>query len=314
MAKKFLISLIVILLPIFAKEIKIGYIDSQKILAEYKATAEQKKIFDQEVQNYKDRASEMQKKVAQLKSELESQKLVLSEAARATKMEEIERLTKQYEDFVQQVWGPQGKIEEKNAELMAPLIKKINEVVETIAKGEGFTMILDISQGGIVYAQEGLNITDDVIKELNKEYEPVVITPTKRKTIAIFPLFEGNSEAKEKDLGDLCQTYLYSATKLLPKYDYIRSFQVKNALLRRGLTKNVEERVCIEIGRELAADYIIVGTVNKTGNKIDFELKMIETRSEKEMNKSSDSAEDLEQKLQEKLGDTLKRLLAKLTE
>ncbi len=313
--KRHLLSFFLTLfVPILAKEIKIGYIDSQRILTEYKATAEQKKVFDQEVQNYKDRANEMQKKIEVLKSELESQKLVLTDAARATKSEEIARLTRQYEDFVQQVWGPQGKIEEKNAELMAPLIKKINETIETIAKAEGFTLILDIAQGGIVYAQEGLNITDDVIKELNKEYEPVVIPPTKRKTIAIFPLFEGNSEAKEKDLGDLSQTYLYTSTKLLPKFDYIKSFQVKNGLLRRGLSKNIEDRVAIDIGRELAADYIVVGVINKTGNKIDFELKLIEIRGEKEINKSSGSAEDLEQKLQEKLGDALKRLLGKISE
>ncbi len=314
MSKRFIIGLIALLMPLVAKEVKIGYIDSQKILNEYKATAEQKKVFDQEIQSYKERAAEMQKKIDQLKTDLEAQKLVLSEAARATKLEEIDRLTRQYEDFVQQVWGPQGKIEEKNAELMAPLIKKINDAVEQHAKGEGFTIVLDIAQGGIVYAQEGMNITETVVKELNKEYEPVSITPTKEKSIAVFPLFEGNSEAKDKKLGDLGQTYLYTAAQRLPKYDWISSFQVRSALTGRNLSKNIEERICLELGRQLLTDYVVVGTINKSASKIDFDLKLLDVRTEKEVNKYSASSEDMEQKLQQELADGLKRLLAKIPE
>lgn len=302
------------LLPLIAKEVKVGYVDSQKILSEYKATAEQKKLFDKEVQSYKEKAAEMQRRIDQLKSDVESQKLVLSETARAAKLEEIDRLTRQYEDYVQQIWGPQGKIEEKNAELMAPLIKKINEAVELIAKNESYTMIFDISQGQLVFAQEGLNITDEVVKELNKEYEPVSIIPGKRKTIAIFPLFEGNSEAKTSNLGDDCQAYLYIATKYLPKYDYIKSLQIKNALLQRSITENVEERIALEIGRELGSDYIVVGTVNKTANKVEFQLKLLETKGEKEINKISKTSEDQTDKLQENIGNGLQTLLKKISE
>ena len=46
--------------------------------------------------------------------------------------------------------------------------KKLKDAVERVGKERGFAMIVDKSTAGILYHQSSLDITDVVVKELNK--------------------------------------------------------------------------------------------------------------------------------------------------
>ncbi len=149
-------------------ELKIGYIDSARIFAEYKGTADAQRSFDDEVAAWEKQAQGMKVRLDSLEQEYQRQSLMMSEAKKAERQAEIVKGRQDYEAFVQSVWGPQGKLAAKNGELVAPIVEKINVILNRIGEEEGYTIVLDASVGGIVYASDGIDMTDQVLEELNK--------------------------------------------------------------------------------------------------------------------------------------------------
>ena len=54
-----------------------------------------------------------------------------------------------------------------NAELTQPIIEKMNLVLNELGENEGYDIIFDVAPGGIVYADEGFDLTDRVLDGLN---------------------------------------------------------------------------------------------------------------------------------------------------
>jgi outer membrane protein len=310
--KKFLLYFII---PacILAKEVKIGFVDSKKIFSEYQATVSANNQFNEYVGTLRDSASRLQVDIEKLKNELEAQKLLLSEEARLKKLDEIEILNRSYNQFLQDIFGPGGKVEQKNDELMAPLLKKINDAVAKIAQGEGFSAVMDLTEG-VYFASSDLNLTDLVIKDLNREYGPQTLpTNEVKKTIAIFNLRETNDEANNADLGQTCQNDLYNAMKTLGNmYNVITSGQVNAEILKKGIPRNnVDETQAIQIGASLLCDYIFIGQVSKSGNRIEYTIILKEVKGNREVGRRSSSLTE-EIKLPETLNNDLRTLLSEL--
>jgi len=158
--------------PIDAAEPKIGYIDSARIFAEFKGTEDAQRSFDQEVAGWVKEAEGMKAELDSLQREFQAQSLMLSDTRKEERKQAIDQKKAAYETFTQSVWGPQGKIAEKNSELIQPIIEKINVVLQRIGEEENYTIVLDASVGGIVYAAPGIDLTDRILEELNRGIEP----------------------------------------------------------------------------------------------------------------------------------------------
>jgi outer membrane protein len=154
-----------------AADLKIGYIDSSRIFAEYKGTEDAQRSFDEEVQVWVKQAETMKAELDSLEKDFTAQSLMLSDARKTEKRQAISDKKAAYETFTQSVWGPQGRIAEKNSQLIQPIIEKINVVLKKIGDEEGYLIVLDSSLGGIVYAAEGIDLSDRVLEELNKGIE-----------------------------------------------------------------------------------------------------------------------------------------------
>jgi outer membrane protein len=154
-----------------AEELKLGYIDSARIFAEYKGTEDAQRSFDQEVATWEEEARVMRAELDSLLQEYQAQSLMLSDALKAEKEQRINEKRTTYETFVQSIWGPEGKLAEKNSALVQPIVDKINVVLQRIGEEEGFDLVLDAAAGGIVYAADELDLTDRILEELNQGFD-----------------------------------------------------------------------------------------------------------------------------------------------
>ncbi len=154
-------------------EIKIGYIDTVKIFANYKETIEAEEIYKKEVEIWKKQAEEMETELARMREEIQSQSLMLS----AEKLEEkklvFDQRMKDYQKYMQDIFGETGEAARRNKELTEPIVEKINGIIEKVAEEEGFTLVLDSSQGVIVYADKEIDITDMIIAKLDAQLETI---------------------------------------------------------------------------------------------------------------------------------------------
>ncbi len=152
-----------------AKDFKIGYIFSQKIMAEFPESIEAQKTLDEEQKKWQDQAKKMEDNITKMQDKLENQSLMLSEQKKKELQSAIQDSMIAYQRFQQDVFGEQGKIYQRNKELTGPIIDKVNAVIAKLGKDGGYDVIFDANLGNIVYARPDFDITQVVLDDLNKK-------------------------------------------------------------------------------------------------------------------------------------------------
>lgn len=164
----FLMLLVFSTSPAFPQEGKIGYIDSMKLRTDFKEFADAQAKFDQEVAEWQSEADSLKQELDSLETDFDKQKLLLSEEKKNEKDRLIQQKKKGYKTYINQFFGPGGKMEKLNAELTKPILDKINIALEKIALENNYIMIFDAVNGNIAWAKKGLDLTEKVLEELNK--------------------------------------------------------------------------------------------------------------------------------------------------
>ena len=175
--KKKLVSVLVLvafMLPLsaislLAQDIKIGYIDSIKIFADYKETQEAERLYKREVDQWTADKNRMEQEIVKLRDELAAQSLMLSEEKKKEKELDLKRRMDEYERFMQETFGDDGLAARRNKELTQPIVDKINVILEELAKEQGYLMIFDVANADIVYADKNLDLTEVVLKKLSEQ-------------------------------------------------------------------------------------------------------------------------------------------------
>lgn len=158
-------------------ELKIGYIDSDRIFAEYAKTREAQEAFNREVLELSKTAREKKSEIDDLQAKLDRQGPMLSEAKRDEQNREIQRKMSEYETFVQTNWGPGGRISKLNEEFLRPIVDRVHTIVAEFGTEEGYSLILDAADGTVVFGDKTLDLTDRVLQALRDEDQGVRRTP-----------------------------------------------------------------------------------------------------------------------------------------
>jgi outer membrane protein len=107
------------------------------------------------------KAQNLQKK----RDELEKAVPTLSQEAFEKRRDD---LTKEYNAFVQEEQKAVEDMQKLQNDTMQPLLQSIQTVVGNIAKERGYILVIDVTGGGVVFAESSLDITNDVIKAVDK--------------------------------------------------------------------------------------------------------------------------------------------------
>jgi len=171
--KKFAIILIVCFLLIsitsFANaQVKIAYVNSDRILAEFDEAREAQSKLEIEARKLEEQYKGMLSNLDSLNREYERQKLIMSEARRTDKEREITQLQQSIQRFQVEKMGPEGEIYKKQSELVGPVLEKIKIVIEKVGKENKYDYIFDTVAGNILYAEPAHDLTDKVLYELKR--------------------------------------------------------------------------------------------------------------------------------------------------
>ena len=160
---------ITMLIPVsaMAQGTKVGYVNLQRALNEVeegkKAKARLKKDFDK-----KQKALDAsQKEVADLKTTLESQGMMLSEEVKREKAMEFQ---KKMMDLQQTYMTMQQELAVEENKATKEIFDKMGKLIEEIAKEKKYALVLETTESAILYAQEEMDLTDELIKRYNAKY------------------------------------------------------------------------------------------------------------------------------------------------
>ena len=150
-------------------ELRIGFIDSERIFAEYAGTRDAQESFNREVQELSKTAKEKKADIDSLQRKLDAQSPMLSEAKRDEQNQLLQKKISEYDSFVQTNWGPSGNVSRLNEQYLKPIVDRVHRIVSTIGTDEGYSIIFDAADGNIVFGDKALDLTDRVLSGLAQE-------------------------------------------------------------------------------------------------------------------------------------------------
>ncbi len=154
---------------IASADVKLAFIDSDRIFAEYEKTREAQAAFNREVQELSRTAQDQKAEIDKMQKRLDQQSPMLSEAKRDQETQALQQKVSDYESFIQKNWGPGGAISKLNEEYLRPIIDRVHRVVADIGNNDGYQLILDAADGNIVYGDQSLDLTNRVLSRLRDE-------------------------------------------------------------------------------------------------------------------------------------------------
>ena len=165
MRKIFILVVTVLVMSAFAiSQVKIGVVNAQEILAKTKKGVEIQKRLEQ-LQNKKQ--NELQAKQDEIKK-LEKEVLspALNDETREKKTVDLQNKRKDLKRYLEDA---QNEIQQESQKELVELEKAVMPVIDQIGKSKGFTIIFDITRPGIVYFDQAIDITPDVIKAFDNQ-------------------------------------------------------------------------------------------------------------------------------------------------
>ena len=149
-------------------QVKMGYIDSNRILQEFSEVRDAQAKLEKETRRLQAEYNVFVSRLDSLQRDFEKQRLLLSNEMMRTKEAEMQGLLQTTQQFQQQKFGPEGDLYRYQAQLMAPILDKVDAAVKQIGAEKTYDFILDAAGGAIVYALPAHDLTVDVINHLRR--------------------------------------------------------------------------------------------------------------------------------------------------
>ncbi|MFV8225340.1 OmpH family outer membrane protein, partial [Christiangramia aquimixticola] len=168
MVKKFIGLAALAIMFVSCNEQKTAYVDTKVLVEEYKEMKDVEAEFTSKSESVRQQldsvASAFQQEVQAYQSQMGS----MSEAQRKEK----ERALMQKQQMLQQQQQMQSsRLREESTAVMDSLVNKVKDYVKDYGKENNYTYIFGSNESAnIMYAEEGLDITQDILAKLNEGY------------------------------------------------------------------------------------------------------------------------------------------------
>lgn len=165
LVKIFIFFVVFTWLPcLFAGEIKIGVVNTEKVLRESRPAITAQKKIESEFQIRDEKIRELSSQVRALQQELEKNINTTNEGDRRTKERELAVLSRRYQRAQQQM---REDLSLRQNEEYSLILERINGVINELAERQNYDLILQLQDS--VYRSARIDITDQVIKVLNAQ-------------------------------------------------------------------------------------------------------------------------------------------------
>jgi outer membrane protein len=158
-----LASLLAFSISAQSAELKVGYVQVDKILQEAPQTAESGKKLEKEFSPRSQELDRMAKQIKDLESALDKDGLTITEADRRSKERDVQNIKTEFQRKQREL---REDINLRKNEELGSLQDRINKAVQSVAKAENYDLVM---YSGVAYAADKIDITDKVLKLLGKK-------------------------------------------------------------------------------------------------------------------------------------------------
>jgi outer membrane protein len=150
-------------IPADAQTQKIGFINSQQILAQAPGTTEAQQAFEADMAQFGAQVDSLEQALETAQADYQRQESTLSETSRRERQQQLQQQFAQYQARVAEL---EQTAQRRQAELVQPIMQNISEVIEVIRREQGYAIIFDAATGSLITADPALDLTALVIERL----------------------------------------------------------------------------------------------------------------------------------------------------
>lgn len=165
--KKTLIAMVVCMLTLGGtamaqKNVKLGHINSNDLMQIMPGRDSAQTVLQGEVAELEETLKSMQAEAEKRYNDYVANQAGWTDLIRQTKQREIQDMASRIEEFQQ---NAQKQLQEREAELLKPIIDRAKKAIEEVAKEGGYTYILDAGTAAVLYSQD----SDDIMPQVKKK-------------------------------------------------------------------------------------------------------------------------------------------------
>ena len=167
-----------------AAELKIAYVDLQRAFAE----VDEGKAAKAKLEQMRDaKQKEIDKDQEVLKKEKETFEKQMSTMTDAARTQQGTELQKKLYELQQRFEKGRAELAQTERETLSGILSKMQPIIQGIAQRDGFTMVFEKTDSGLLYAPPSLDITNELIRQFNEKSKAggtATSTPAKKSTTA----------------------------------------------------------------------------------------------------------------------------------
>jgi outer membrane protein len=150
-------------MAVSAAELKVGYVQVDKILQEAPQTVESGKKLEREFSPRTQELERLQKQIRDQEAALDKDGLTMSETERRNKERDVANNKLEFQRKQREL---REDINLRKNEELSVLQDRINKAVTAVAEAEGYDLVV---YSGVAFASKKVDITDKVLKSLGKK-------------------------------------------------------------------------------------------------------------------------------------------------
>ncbi len=154
-------------LALGASDYKLAFVDLQKAINLCKAGQDAKEKFAKEVKQAEEKLALKQEELKKLKEILEKQSAMLTEETLKEKEKDYQAKLR---DFKRLYEDSQNELKQQDNETVKEILEELVKITQEYGKEKGFTFIFEKSESALLFADDVMDVTNEILKIYDQKY------------------------------------------------------------------------------------------------------------------------------------------------
>jgi outer membrane protein len=159
-----LLPLIVLLnhVAMAADQPAIGYVDVRKVLLESKLGKKNKTEFEKMIKEKESVLGKEEEKLKAMQESFQKDQLMMTDEQKKSKQKAFQEKAEAYQKMMRDA---KQEVSKKDNEYTARALTEIRAIVADLAKEMKLSLVLEASESGLLYAEQGMDLTPKVMEK-----------------------------------------------------------------------------------------------------------------------------------------------------
>lgn len=165
--KKILILTLCLLSTGLVRAQKVGYVDTEALLAKIPQYVQIQKQLENETQRYQQEIENDYNQLEQLFAQYQKEKHSLSAQRKQMSEQAILQKEEAVKEKQEKYFGQEGVMAKRSQEALQPIMQQVEQAIEAVALAGGYSMVMDVAAAtGLIYKNPQYDLTATVLKKL----------------------------------------------------------------------------------------------------------------------------------------------------